>query len=54
MQMLENCHNIADLRRLAHRRLPSPVADYLDGGADDEVSVRGNRASYETWATRAS
>jgi len=47
MEAFSSCHNIEDLRRLARRRLPSPVADYLDGGADDEVSVRGNRASYE-------
>ena len=34
--------NIADLRRLAKRRLPRVVFDYIDGGADDEVTLRGN------------
>jgi isopentenyl diphosphate isomerase/L-lactate dehydrogenase-like FMN-dependent dehydrogenase len=34
--------NIADLRQLAQRRLPKVVFDYLDGGADDEVTLREN------------
>jgi hypothetical protein len=29
--------NIADLRRLAKRRLPRAVFDYIDGGADDKT-----------------
>ncbi|GAA5232862.1 alpha-hydroxy-acid oxidizing protein [Verticiella sediminum] len=39
--------SIADLRRLAQRRLPRMVFDYLDGGAEDEVSLRANRAAFE-------
>lgn len=31
--------NIADLRRMARARLPRMVFDYIDGGADDEVSL---------------
>jgi isopentenyl diphosphate isomerase/L-lactate dehydrogenase-like FMN-dependent dehydrogenase len=34
--------NIADLRRLAKRRLPRVAFDYLDGGADDERTLRAN------------
>jgi L-lactate dehydrogenase (cytochrome) len=34
--------NIADLRRLARRRLPRIMFDYIDGGADAEVTLRGN------------
>src|SRR5882762_2686899 len=34
--------NIADLRKLAKRRLPKAVFDYLDGGAEDEVTLREN------------
>jgi len=34
--------NIADLRRLAQRRLPKVVFDYVDGGADDEITLREN------------
>ena len=34
--------NIADLRRLAKRRLPRAVFDYIDGGADAELTLREN------------
>src|ERR1700688_4338225 len=34
--------NINDLRRIAHRRLPRVVFDYLDGGAEGEVTLREN------------
>lgn len=34
--------HIADLRRLAQRRLPRVVFDYVDGGADDEITLREN------------
>lgn len=39
--------NIADLRRLAQRRLPRAVFDYLDGGAEDEVTLRENTRAFE-------
>jgi isopentenyl diphosphate isomerase/L-lactate dehydrogenase-like FMN-dependent dehydrogenase len=34
--------NIADLREAAERRVPKVVFDYLDGGADGEVTLREN------------
>ncbi len=34
--------NIADLRRIAKKRLPAVVFDYLDGGAEGEVTLREN------------
>ncbi len=34
--------NIHDLRTLARRRLPNVVFDYLDGGAEDEITLRAN------------
>jgi L-lactate dehydrogenase (cytochrome) len=34
--------NIADLRQRAHRRLPRMVFDYIDGGADDECTLRAS------------
>lgn len=46
---LEACHNIADLRRLALRRLPAPVFHYLDGGADDEWSLRRNTSAFDDY-----
>jgi L-lactate dehydrogenase (cytochrome) len=39
---LERARNIADLRLLARKRLPRMVFDYIDGGADDEVTLRRN------------
>jgi L-lactate dehydrogenase (cytochrome) len=40
--------NIADLRRLAERRLPRVVFDYIDGGADAEVTLRDNCAVFDS------
>src|SRR3984885_446415 len=40
--------NIEDLRRLAQRRLPRAVFDYLDGGAETETSLRENVRAFET------
>jgi isopentenyl diphosphate isomerase/L-lactate dehydrogenase-like FMN-dependent dehydrogenase len=39
--------SVADLRTLARRRLPRVVFDYVDGGADDEVTMRANRAAFD-------
>ncbi|HMD38736.1 MAG TPA: alpha-hydroxy acid oxidase [Candidatus Acidoferrum sp.] len=39
--------NISDLRRMAQRRLPRAVFDYLDGGADDEVTMRENERAFQ-------
>jgi L-lactate dehydrogenase (cytochrome) len=44
---LDDCHNFHDFRELARRRLPSPIFDYIDGGADDEVTLRQNTESFE-------
>src|SRR5260221_1813424 len=44
---LRDCHNFHDFRRLARRRLPGPIFDYIDGAADDEVTYRRNTASFE-------
>src|SRR5450631_1149634 len=44
---LRDCHNFHDFRRLARRRLPSPIFNYLDGAADDETTYRRNPASFE-------
>lgn len=44
---LTDCHNFHDFRRLARRRLPSPIFNYIDGGADDEVTLRRNTQSFD-------
>jgi len=38
--------NIEDLRRLAQRRLPRSIFDYLDGGAEDEFTLRENSRAF--------
>jgi L-lactate dehydrogenase (cytochrome) len=44
--------NIADLRRLAQRRLPRIVFDYIDGGAEDEITLRDNCRVFDTITLR--
>jgi isopentenyl diphosphate isomerase/L-lactate dehydrogenase-like FMN-dependent dehydrogenase len=39
--------NIADLRSMAERRVPKSVFDYLDGGAEGEVTLRENCRAFE-------
>lgn len=41
--------NIEDMSRLARKRLPGIVFDYLDGGAEDEVTLQGNRAAFNRY-----
>ena len=39
--------NIADLRKIAEQRVPRAVFDYLDGGAEGEVTLRENCRAFE-------
>jgi (S)-mandelate dehydrogenase len=39
--------SIEELRRAAKRRLPRAVFDFIDGGAEDELTLRANRAAFE-------
>ena len=43
---LNDCHNFQDFRRLAKRRLPRAIFDYIDGAADDEQTYRRNTEAY--------
>jgi len=43
-----NVVNISDLRRIAKRRLPRAVFDYIDGGADGEVTLGENCRVFDT------
>lgn len=42
--------NVEDFRKLARRRLPRMVFDYLEGGADDERGLARNRAAFGRFA----
>ena len=52
MTALAQAYAIADLRRLAQRRLPRALFDFYDGGAEDEITLRANRAAFEAVALR--
>jgi len=46
---LSRCLNIEDLRHVARRRLPKPIFDFLEGGAEDESTVRRNLQSFDNY-----
>ncbi len=46
---IDDCNNIMDFRRIARRRLPVPVFNYIDGGADDEWSLARNTAAFDDY-----
>ena len=52
IRRVDKAVNIADLRRLAQRRLPRLVFDYCDGGAEDEITMRGNCRVFDTITLR--
>jgi|TARA_B100001093_G_scaffold85789_1_gene77534 L-lactate dehydrogenase (cytochrome) len=43
---LDKCYNIEDFRKLAKKNLPSPIFHYIDGGSDDELTLRRNSESF--------
>lgn len=49
---LERAANVSDLRRLAHRRLPAGVFDYVDGAAEDEVALDRNHRGFRRLGLR--
>ncbi len=44
---LTDCHNFHDFRTLARKRLPGPIYNYIDGGADDETTLRRNTGAFD-------
>jgi len=47
---IANAHSIEDLRQLAKQRLPRAVFDFYDGAAEEEHTLRENRAAYSRHA----
>jgi L-lactate dehydrogenase (cytochrome) len=43
---LRRAADVGDLRRIAKRRLPRGVFDYIDGGAEDELTLRANTEAF--------
>lgn len=49
IRTLADCNNVTDLRVLAKKKLPWPIFNYLDGGADDELTLRRNTSAFEDY-----
>jgi len=49
---VERAYNIAELRKLARKRLPAPMFHYIDGGADDEWTLRRNSTAFDGYEFR--
>ena len=45
---LKDCHNVEDFKKLAKKKLPSPIFHYIDGGSDDEVTLKRNTESFNS------
>lgn len=46
---LSKCYNVDDLRKRAKRKLPAPMFHYIDGGSDDEHTMRSNTTAYNKY-----
>ncbi len=46
MLKISHCHSIEDLRNAARKAIPGVMFDYIEGGAEDEITVRRNRESF--------
>ncbi len=43
---ISDCYNFDDFRKLAKKKLPAPIFHYIDGGADDEVTLNRNTDAF--------
>ena len=43
---LKDCYNFNDFRKLAKKKLPSPIFHYIDGGSDDEITLNRNTNAF--------
>ena len=49
IRRLADCNNVTDLRVLAKRNLPWPIFNYMDGGADDEITLGRNTSAFDAY-----
>jgi L-lactate dehydrogenase (cytochrome) len=49
-RVLAGAYNVEEFRKSARKVLPAGIFDYLDGGSEDEVTLRRNRAVFDAWA----
>ena len=43
---INDCYNFDDFRILAKKKLPAPIFHYIDGGSDDEITLKRNTSSF--------
>ena len=43
---LDDCYNVEDFRKLAKKKLPAPIFHYIDGGSDDESTLKRNTEAF--------
>jgi L-lactate dehydrogenase (cytochrome) len=43
---LNDCYSFDDFRKLAKQNLPAPIFHYIDGGSDDETTLKRNTESF--------
>jgi len=49
VDLKKNSYSVAALRRIAQKRLPRPIFDFIDGGAEDEDTLRQNESAFSDW-----
>ena len=49
VDLKKNGYSVATLRRIAQKRLPRPIFDFIDGGAEDEDTLRQNESAFSDW-----
>ena len=49
VDLQKNGYSVDALRRIAQKRLPRPIFDFIDGGAEDEDTLRQNESAFSDW-----
>ena len=49
VDLKKNGYSVAALKRIAQKRLPRPIFDFIDGGAEDEDTLRQNESAFSDW-----
>ena len=49
---IKDCFNTEDFRKLAKKKLPFPVFHYIDGAADDEVTLKRSRLCWTIYISQ--
>lgn len=49
MSDINRCYSIEDLNKMAQKKLPRVIYDYIEGGAEDETTVKRNKDSFSNY-----